>query len=111
MLACMSDERVEEIIDKHGLPEQTPYTITDPDELRDELEDIQEEGVAFNNREAVKGVRSIAAPVLTGDSIVGAVCVSGPANRMVQERCDEEIKPLLLKATNEIELKLQYPGN
>lgn len=111
MLAYMSDERVEEIIDKHGLPKQTPYTITDPDELRDELEDIREEGVAFNNREAAKGVRSIAAPVLTGERIVGAVCVSGPANRMTEERCDQEIEPLLLKATNEIELKLEYPDN
>lgn len=111
ILAYMSDERMEEIIDKHGLPEQTPYTITDPDELRDELKDIREEGVAFNNREAATGVRSIAAPVHTGDRIVGAVCVSGPANRMTEERCDQEIEPLLLKATNEIELKLQYPDN
>lgn len=111
ILAFMPDERVESIIDKHGLPKQTPYTITDPDELQRELEDIREQGVAFNNREAAKGVRSIAAPVLSGSEIIGAVCVSGPANRMTEERCNEDIEPLLLKATNEIELKLQYPDN
>lgn len=111
ILAYMPDERVEEIIDKHGLPAQTPHTITDVDELRDELRDIREQGVSVNDREAAEGVRSIAAPVLNESEIVGAVCVSGPANRMTDERCYEEIKPLLLEATNEIELKLQYPEN
>lgn len=111
ILAHMSDERFEEVIDRHGLPEQTPRTITDPDELQKKLREIRKEEVAINDREAAKGVRSIAAPVFGRDEIVAAVCVSGPANRMTDDRCYEEIKPLLLEATNEIELKLQYPDN
>lgn len=109
ILAYLPDERVTEIIERHGLPEQTPNTITDIDVLKDELDEIREKGVAINDREAAKGVRSIAAPVLNKDEFVGAVCVSGPANRMTDERCHKEIKPLLLEATNEIELKIQYP--
>lgn len=111
ILAYMDDERLAEIVDSYGLPKQTPHTITDIDELRNELQEIRDEGVAENDREAAKGVRAIAAPVLNGDEIVGAVCVSGPANRMNDEHCYKEIKPLLLEATNEIELKLQYPDN
>lgn len=111
ILAHMSDERFEKVIDRHGLPEQTPRTITDPDELQKKLREIRKEGVAINDREAAKGVRSIAAPVFGRDEIVATVCVSGPANRMTDDRCYEEIKPLLLEATNEIELKLQYPDN
>lgn len=109
ILAYLSDERFEEIIDRHGLPEKTSNTITDIDELQEELDEIREKGVAINDREAAKGVRSIAAPIINDGEFVGAVCVSGPANRMTDERCHEEIKPLLLEATNEIELKLQYP--
>lgn len=111
LLAYMPDERVTEIIDRHGLPRKTPHTITDPDGLREELREIREEGVAVNDREAAKGVRAIAAPVLNGGEIVAAVCVSGAANRMTDERCYEEIKPRLLEATNELELKLQYPDS
>lgn len=111
ILAHLPDERVDEIIEQHGLPELTPNTITDPDELRAELEEIRKEGIAFNDKETVSGLRAIGAPVLGEDTIHGAICVSGPANRLTIERCEEEIEPLLLEAANELELKLQYPPN
>ncbi|MDQ2052444.1 IclR family transcriptional regulator [Natronolimnohabitans sp. A-GB9] len=111
ILAYLPDERVDEIIDCHGLPELTPHTITDPDELRAELEEIREDGIAFNDKETVDGLRAIGAPVLGEETVYGAISVSGPANRLTVERCLEEIKPLLLEATNELELKLQYPPN
>lgn len=111
IMAHLSEERIDEIIDRHGLPERTPHTITDPDELRTELERIREEGVALNDRETVNGLRAIGAPVLGEETVYGAICVSGPATRLTVERCHEEIEPLLLEATNELELKLQYPPN
>ncbi|MHC3439286.1 IclR family transcriptional regulator [Natrialbaceae archaeon A-gly3] len=109
ILAYLPDKRVEEIINRYGLPEQTPHTITDPDELWEELEQIREDGIAFNDKESVTGLRAIAAPVLGEDTIYGGISISGPANRLTMERCHEEIEPLLLEATNELELKLQYP--
>ncbi|MFC7216092.1 IclR family transcriptional regulator [Saliphagus sp. GCM10025334] len=109
IMAYLPEERVEEIIGRHGLPSLTPNTLTDLDDLRDEFEQIREEGVALNDRETVKGLRAIGAPVLDDVTIRGAVCVSGPANRLTINRCYDEIKPLLLEAANEIELKLQYP--
>ncbi|MFC6766689.1 IclR family transcriptional regulator [Natrinema soli] len=111
ILAYLSDERVEEIIDRYGLPELTPHTITDPDALRAELDQIREDGIAFNDKETITGLRAIGAPVLGEDTVYGAICVSGPANRLTVDRCYDEIKPLLLEATNELELKLQYPSN
>ena len=111
ILAYLSDERVHEIIDRHGLPELTPHTITDPEELRTELEQIRKDGIALNDRETIDGVRAIGAPVLDDETIAGAVCVSGPANRLTVDRCHDEIKPKLLEATNELELHLEYPPN
>jgi IclR family transcriptional regulator, acetate operon repressor len=109
ILAYLPDERVDEIIARHGLPELTPHTVTDRDELEAEFERIKEEGIALNDKETVRGLRAAAAPVRKDDLIVGAITVSGPASRMTKNRCYEEIKPLLLEAVNEIELKLQYP--
>ncbi|WP_226043074.1 IclR family transcriptional regulator [Natrinema sp. DC36] len=111
ILAYLSDERVEEIIDRHGLPELTPHTITDRDELQAELKRIRDDGIALNDKETIDGLRAIGAPVLGENTIHGAICVSGPANRLTTKRCHDEIKPLLLEATNELELKLQYPQN
>jgi DNA-binding IclR family transcriptional regulator len=71
------------------------------------MKDIQ----AIIDKETVAGLRAIAAPVLGEETIYGAVSVSGPANRLTIERCHDEIEPLLLEATNELELKLQYPPN
>ncbi|WP_339106188.1 IclR family transcriptional regulator [Haloterrigena salinisoli] len=111
ILAYLPDERVEEIIARHGLPELTPNTITDPDELKAELEQIRADGIAINDKETVNGLRAIAAPVLGDDTIYGGISISGPANRLTIDRCHNEIEPLLLEATNELELKLQYPPN
>lgn len=111
ILAHLPDERIDEIIDRHGLPELTERTITDPDELRDELDRIRDDGIAFNDRETIEGLRAIGAPVLGDGTVHGAICVSGPANRLTVDHCHEEIKPILLEAANELELKLQYPPN
>lgn len=111
IMAYLPDERVDEIIERHGLPELTPHTVTDRDELEAEFERIEEERIAINDKETVRGLRAAAAPVLKDDQIAGAVTVSGPASRITKERCYDEIKPLLLEAVNEIELRLQYPHN
>jgi IclR family transcriptional regulator, acetate operon repressor len=111
ILAHLPDERVDDIVDRYGLPKLTRHTITDRDELDAELERIREDGIAINDKETVAGLRAIAAPVLGEETIYGAISVSGPANRLTTERCRDEIEPLLLEATNELELKLQYPPN
>lgn len=109
ILAFKDEEEVDQLFEAHGLSKLTPHTITDPDELKAELDEVREQQIAYNDRETVNGVRAVAAPVLDGDDLICAVCVSGPANRMTSERCEDEIKPLLLEATNELELRLQYP--
>jgi DNA-binding IclR family transcriptional regulator len=109
ILAYKEKAEVDRIIEEQGLAEITPNTITNPSELKAELDDVREQQVSYNDRETVNGVRAIAAPVLDSDEFVCAVCVSGPANRMTFDRCENEIKPLLLGVTNELELRLQYP--
>src|SRR6056297_494899 len=48
ILAQYSDERVTEILDKHGMPARTENTITDRDELDAEFERIGERGFAYD---------------------------------------------------------------
>lgn len=109
VLAFLDPARVEEIIERRGLPAQNAQTITDRGELSSELEQIREQGVAFNRNESVWGINAVAAPILdrTGDPL-GSVSVAGPANRLKGEYLEEDLPELLLGVTNEIEVNMTY---
>lgn len=108
ILAHLSEDRVAEITEVTGLPRVTEHTITDYDELVEELERVRARGVAYNLEESMEGLHAIAAPVKRMDGGVhGAISISGPANRMTQARFDDELADLLLGATNEIEINLR----
>lgn len=109
ILAQYEDERVEGIVDKHGLPAETDRTITDRDELFDELAEVGDEGIAFNDEESVDGLRSVGVPVFQPNGLVlGAFSVSAPSNRMRGSRYREEVPNIMLGHANEIELNLRY---
>lgn len=109
ILAYTPHERVEEILDRYGLPAMTPNTITDREELYDELEEVREAGIAFDDEERVKGLRTVAAAIRTdNDDTLGAISVAAPTSRMKNERFQEEIPELVKNAANIVELKIRY---
>lgn len=107
ILAHTPAERVDEIIDG-GLPQLTPNTITDPDELRDDLSQITTRGYALNDEEQLKGIRAIGAAVTTeaGD-VIGAISLAGPTSRISGETFADEYPEKVLHAANLSEVNLQ----
>lgn len=109
ILAHLPDDRVEEIIGDHGLSARTPQTITDREELMEELAAIRERGYAFNYEESVPGLHAIGAPVFDSKrTVLGGISIVGPANRLTPNRIEDEYAELLLGAVNEIQLNLEY---
>ncbi|WP_408960396.1 IclR family transcriptional regulator [Natrinema sp. 74] len=109
ILAHYPRERVEEIIDRHGLPEYTPQTITSRDDLFDELETIRERGYAFDDEEKIEGLRCVAAPVKASENdVLGAVSISGPSSRMTGDRYREELPDMVTRSANVIEINAQF---
>jgi DNA-binding IclR family transcriptional regulator len=108
ILAHLPAGRVDEILEQHGLPQHTANTITDRDELVDELETIRDQGYASASGELVEGVRTISAPVIRGHEVAGAIAVGGPDQRMRGERFENELPDRLLRASNVVELNLSY---
>ena len=109
ILAHMSEERKDAVLDRHGLPERTPQTITDRDELEDRLEQIRERGYAIDDEERTKGLRCVAVPILDNDrGIVGAASVAGPTNRLCGDRLEETLPEKLLEVGNVIELNYTH---
>src|SRR3954471_15259154 len=68
------------------LPRFTPATITDPEELRQHLDQIVERGWGSTVEEYEAGLNAVAAPVRDADgSVIAALSVSGPSFRMGAE--------------------------
>ena len=83
----MSDQDIEDYIEKTGLPAYTISTIANPYVLREELAKIRAQGFAVGNEEWQLGILAIAAPVRdsSGD-VIAAVSISGPVKRLPDER-------------------------
>lgn len=108
ILAHLPEERVERIVARFGLPQNTPNTITDPDELFAELEEIRDRGYSFADEEQMENLRAVAAPITPPESgVVGALAVSGPLARLQGERYRTEFPELVTQAANICELNLQ----
>lgn len=105
MLAAMSDDQVEAIIDQWGLPPLTEYTITDRTALFDELERIRERGYAVNDEEAWESLKAVAVAVDDPEGgVLGAMDISGPPSRMEYER---ELARILREGVADLESALE----
>lgn len=109
ILAHLPSDRVNEIIDQHGMPETTENTITDRDDLFARLERIREEDAAFDDEARVKGLRCVAVPIVNNnDTVEGAISVSGPTSRFQGQRYREDLPATLKSVANVIELNITY---
>jgi IclR family transcriptional regulator, acetate operon repressor len=104
VLSLLPDDQVRALVQRAGMPAQTPHTITDPDELVLALHGIRRDGFAIDEGEQEAGVRCVAVPVKAADFRM-AVSVSGPDARMTPELVARAV-PLLLKASRDLALGL-----
>lgn len=108
ILAELSEARVTGIVETHGLPAKTDRTISDWDALFTELETIRKQGFALEDEERREGIRSIAVPIVSDESILGAISLSGPKERLNDDRIEEQLLPELKDRKNVIEVKYAY---
>jgi DNA-binding IclR family transcriptional regulator len=105
ILAHYPDRRVEEILDRHGMPPRTENTITDREELAAELDRVREEGVSYDREEYKLGMTTISTAITDADGdVLGGLSVTGPAHRLRESEVQAELRDKLLSAVNIIEL-------
>lgn len=103
------DTRVNRTIGDYKIPHKTDATITDKEELLDELETIREQKYAFGREELINGIRSIGAPIVSQDGEVrGAIGIYSPVSKLDNETFNEDFPEKLLHKTNIIEVNLNY---
>jgi len=108
LLAYLPSARTEAIIADSDLPRATANTITDPDELRAELDTIRSQGYSIEDEERREGIRSVAVPILApDDTVLGSIGMTGPTNRFDATQLSEYVSLLESKA-NVIKLRVTY---
>lgn len=108
LLAHMEREAIQQVL-RRALPRITDRTITDPERLRAVLARIRRRGYAYTVGELSPGVAGVAAPVISGGQLMGAVAVAGPASRLPATRVPE-VAARLRKAVEEIVTTLEGDG-
>jgi len=90
LLANMSEQRVVSILQLRGLARFTDHTIDNPAALREELEQVRQQGYALDDEEHAVGLRCVAAPIFDENGqALAAISLSGPKARIVDSRLSE----------------------
>lgn len=108
-LAAIGEERTADIVDRHGLQQDTEQSITDRGEFRDQLAEIEERGYAFDRGERVPGIHCVGAPIVTDDEeVLGSISVSVPAKRSDGDFFEHELPRSVMNAARVIALNATY---
>lgn len=112
ILASLPDDERESILERRGLPEKTENTVTDQEELIDELATVEERGYAFNIGESITGLNAVGASICDTDGYpIGSISISGPANRVKGDLLRKQLPDKLLAMIDEIQIHLRYSSD
>ena len=107
LLAFLPDDRINEIITK-GLPKLASNTVTETNNLFQDIKIIREKGYSITVSEHVEGVVAISAPIKKANGVVEAsLSVVGPEFRISEEKRDKYLE-LLLKTVQDISNDFSY---
>ena len=100
-----------EIVDRafaQGFQPRTLKTITQPQKIRDALEQVRRDGYAREDEQCELGMRSIAAPIRNDTGrVVAAVGVAGPLQRITEDLL-ASYAPQVMNAASIISARLGY---
>jgi DNA-binding IclR family transcriptional regulator len=109
MLADLSDQGLFRLYgDKDGLDRLTEKSIGSFKQLMEEIRVLRQKGLAFDQEETLAGVSCVAAAVRNAKKeVVAAISISGPKERMTEERLFS-FASLITKASMEISKELGF---
>lgn len=85
ILAFLSDSVFDECVRLHGLQRFTPYTVTDPQKIRQLLLEVRSRGFAITSQQTVVGAMAVAAPVFNHQQeAFASIAVVGPMSRFTK---------------------------
>lgn len=107
ILSELPHRRIEQILDRWGLPAETDQTITSEAALFAELETIREQGYAVNREENKADLYAIgvAATDQSGE-VIGGFSITGPEHSVLGQEREREMVQAVIELIDEYELEL-----
>jgi IclR family transcriptional regulator, acetate operon repressor len=106
-LSGLPRDEAQRLIDQLDFKPLTPNTITDPNQMTEELEAIRSRGYAIDNIENEPGVACFAAPIFDQRRrVVAAISLAGPAERILAN--EGKAGPLIAATADRISRRLGY---
>jgi DNA-binding IclR family transcriptional regulator len=95
ILAHMDEADRDEVL-SGPMKAYTPYTVTSPNILRNQLQTIRGRGYSIDDQEIEEGLRCLAAPLFgPAGAVSGAISIAGPTARLTKERVDQLIPRII----------------
>jgi len=108
MVAFESEEDLRKRLDPE-LHSYTQNTIKTAEDLLRNLSTVREKGYATDLEEFEEGLRCIASPIRDYTrKVIGALSVSGPANRVTDDRIETLISVEVIRLAKELSTLLGY---
>jgi IclR family pca regulon transcriptional regulator len=102
ILAAMPEPQREAVLGRMRIQPRTRFTAGDLGVVRQSLEKARESGIAINDQELTVGLRSVAAPIMQGSHVQGAINVALPTTRATLEVLRDHYGKRLLAVAQEI---------
>ncbi|MGQ4557190.1 IclR family transcriptional regulator domain-containing protein [Halobellus sp. GM3] len=103
ILASLPDHRINNFVERTELPPATPQTVTDPEDLWVEVEQIRSDGFATSIEEGADGKASVGVAIEDPASqTVGALSITCPVTRDIRSKLETQYSERLLQAVSEI---------
>ena len=108
-LSTLTNKEITALYENKQFRKLTEKTVSNIDELLEDIAHIRECGYALDLEEYEYDVHCVAAPVLDFmGKVIAGISVSGPKVRMGMDRIEKEIAPILIEAAKELSGKFGY---
>src|SRR3984885_10674105 len=112
LLAGLSDDELEERLERIEVVPLTAHTVTDKDALRTILATVRRQGYAATDQELEEGLRSLAVPLRNASgNVTAALNLSVHASRASMAALRRDFLPLAMRAAAAIEEDLTGTGD
>jgi DNA-binding IclR family transcriptional regulator len=109
-LASLNTTELNRLLAQLPLERFTPFTITQPEELRQQLERVRRDGFAVSDQESIEGITSTAAPIYSATgALVAAVTSPIPRSRYLDRK--EIVAAAIVETAADISAALGWEPN
>lgn len=109
LLASLPDDERAACIQRLNLYGYTPHTLTDPEILESELQDVRSQGWALEMEELAFGRACVASPIRDqSGKVIAAMSISGPLSTLRWNERRDELINAAIEIADRISMRLGY---